>query len=278
MTVASMNLATTLTTIDTSLATDVGSFNEAIKNLETNAGISFESALMQYTPSLSAMAAAGQTFADIINGIDSQELADIGAVTTALNNFVAMAGVPLVTALNLASPPMTRLAVALENREAGLLGVDETETAAIATLNTSLNDFVAMAGIPLTTALTLASPPMTRLATALETLESGLLGIDEAETTAITGLNQGMQDFVSMAGIPLTQALTLASPPMTRLAVALETLESGLLGIDETEMTAITGLNQGMQDFVAMAGIPLTTALTLASPSMTLLCYCSASP
>ena len=181
MTIASMNLATTLTTIDTTLATDVGLFNEAITNLETNAGISFENALLLYTPSLSAMAAAGQTFADIINGIDSQELADIGAVATALNNFVAMAGVPLVTALNLASPPMTRLAVALENRETGLLGIDETETDAITALNKGMQDFVTMAGVPLTTALILASPVLSRHAQALENRETGLLGIDETE-------------------------------------------------------------------------------------------------
>ena len=271
MSMASMNLATTLTTIDTNLATDVGAFNDAITNLETDAGISFENALMQYTPSLSAMAEAGQTFADAIGGINTQELADLANVDTNFAAFVEAAGVTLPEALANASPPMTRLAIAMENLDTGIAGVNEREIDDISTLNTSLDTFVAMAGIPLTEALNLASPPMTRLAIAMENLDVGIAGVNEQETDDITALTTGFDNFVNMAGIPLTEALNLASPPMTRLAAALESRDEGLLSIDEQETAAITMLTTGMSDFVAMAGIPLTEALTLASPPMTLL-------
>ena len=271
MSMASMNLATTITTIDETLATDVGLFNTAIMNLETNAGISFEDALMQYTPSLSAMAEAGQTFADTIGGINTQELTDLGNVDTNFAAFVEAAGVTLPDALANASPPMTRLAIAMENLDVGIAGVNEREIDDIATLNTSFDTFVAMAGIPLTEALTLATPPMTRLAAAIETMQTGLLGIDDQEIADIMALTTGFDTFVNMAGIPLTEALNLASPPMTRLATAIETMQTGLLGIDDQEIADIMALTTGFDNFVAMAGIPLTEALTLATPAMTLL-------
>ena len=271
MSTASMNLATTLTTIDTNLATDVGLFNEAITNLETDAGISFEDALSQYTPSLSAMAEAGQTFADAIGGINTQELTDLANVDTNFAEFIQAAGVTLPDALANASPPMTRLAAAIEARDTGLLGIDEGETADIMALMTGFDNFVNMAGIPLTEALTLASPPMTRLAIAMESLDTGIADINEGESDDIAALTTGLGNFVNMAGIPLTSALELASPPMTRLAAAIEARDTGLLGIDDRESADIMALTTGMADFVANAGIPLASALELASPPMTLL-------
>ena len=271
MSMASMNLATTLTTIDENLATDVGAFNDAITNLETDAGISFENALMQYTPSLSAMAEAGQTFADTISGINTQELADLANVDTNFAAFVQAAGVTLPDALTNASPPMTRLAIAMESLDVGIAGVNESEIDDITALTTGFDNFVAMAGIPLTEALNLASPPMTRLATAIESRDTGLLGIDDQESADIMALTTGFDNFVAMAGIPLTEALNLASPPMTRLATAIETMQTGLLGIDDQESADIMALTTGFDNFVAMAGIPLTEAMTLATPAMTLL-------
>ena len=144
-----------------------------------------------------------------------------------------MAGIPLTTALILASPSMTRLATVLEARDEGLLGIDETETAAITALNKGMQDFVTMAGIPLTTALIIASPPMTRLAAALENRETGLSTINEDEVTDLAAQDTNFADFVEAAGITLPNALSLASPVLSRHAQALENLETGLLGIDE---------------------------------------------
>ena len=139
-----------------------------------------------------------------------------------MQDFVAMAGIPLTTALNLASPAMTSLATALQSRDEGLLGIDETEMTALAAEDTSFANFVEAAGITLPNALGLASPVLSRHAAALEGFNQRELGIDTQESGALADL-----------GI-----LGSVAPPSERLDFASSEMMVSEAGQTQLELTA----------------------------------------
>ena len=200
--------------------------------------------------------------------IDAGETEALAGVTENLDAFVQAAGVDLPTALANAEPPLTRWAEALEVFNQRSTEIDTVEAEGLAGVQTSLDNFVDRAGVPLTEALNNAVEPMDRWTQALTTHAETIADIDAGETEAIGGVEETFAEVLETAGVPLTDALNNAQEPMTRFAAAGDRLSTSLDTINDRESSAIAALEMGLTDFVDRAGVPLTEALNNAVEPM----------
>ena len=138
-------------------------------------------------------------------------------------------------------------------------------------LTTTFAEVLESAGVPLTDALNNAVAPMDSWTAALVTHATAITGINTAETSAITGVDDRFADVLETAGVPLTDALNNAVAAYGQL--------DGCTNV--THATAITGINTGetlargvvddnFAEVLETAGVPLTEALNNAQEPMTL--------
>ena len=105
---------------------------------------------------------------------------------------------------------------------------------------------------------------------ALVTHATAITGINTAETSAITGVDDRFADVLETAGVPLTDALNNAVEPMDRWTTALTTHATAITGINTGETLARGVVDDNFADVLETAGVPLTEALNNAQEPMTL--------
>ena len=189
-------------------------------------------------------------------------------LATALTEAETAAGTTFTEAQANFIPAADAMTTALTTLDETLGAIDTGEAEALAGVDENFDAFVQAAGVDLPTALANAEPPLTRMAAALESHTDALNTINTGEAEGIAGVNETFAEVLETAGVPLTDALNNAQEPMTRFAVAGETLATSLDRIDTGEASALADLDMGLTDFIERAGVPLTDALNKAVEPM----------
>ena len=167
-------------------------------------------------------------------------------------------------------PAADAMTTALNTLNTTLMGIDTAETEGLAGVQATLDNFVEMAGVPLTDALNNAVEPMDRWTAALTTHATAIEGIDTGETAALGGVDDRFAEVLETAGVPLTDALNNAVEPMDRWTSALTTHAEAITAINTGETAALGGVDDRFAEVLQTAGVPLTDALNNAQEPMTL--------
>ena len=257
-----------LSAVDTQQTADVSAVEGQITDIEETAGITFVGALREYTPPMTLLAQALNDFDTEIDVIDQEATDAIVDVGTALREFIDEAGVPLSTALENYTPPMDRLAAALETRNERIGEIDADETTALGEVDADFAAFVKASGTTLPEALANYTPPMTAMAAALEGFNTDASGILTDRENLLAGNDANLQAFITASGTTLPEALANYTPPMDRLAAALETRNERIGEIDADETTALGEVDADFAAFVKASGTTLPEALANYTPPM----------
>ena len=208
--------------IDTQEGLDIGAIDTNLATVLSTAGVDLSTALENASPPMTLMAAALLKHSESIDAINTQEELDLATVDANIAEFIAVAGVTLPEALANATPNLTRWAQAQEDFNTTIADIDANEITLLDTEDENFISFVEAAGVTLPVAMANATPILTRHAQALEDYEASIVNIDNLEIQALDTADASFQEFLSVAGVTLPNALANATSPMSRLASAME--------------------------------------------------------